>query len=82
MPPNSMPAVLFSETDVNYKLSNLKLNKSPGPDLLHPRVIFELRDLLTKPLTVLFNQSMTQGVIPDDWQMSTVTAIFKKAEKI
>jgi hypothetical protein len=68
-------------TDVHQQLVNLKIDKSPGPDMLHPRVLHELRDVLIKPLTHLFTQSMIQGVLPNDWRMSTVTPVFKKGKK-
>ena len=49
--------------------------------MLHPRVIHELRNVLVKPLTILFNESMHQGVLPDDWKLSNVTAVFKEGKK-
>ena len=81
MQPNSMPNVIFTESAVMQHLTKLKVNKSPGPDMLHPRVLHELRDVLVKPLTVLFNKSMVQSEIPEDWKLSTVTAIHKKGRK-
>ena len=37
--------------------------------------------MLVTPLTKLFIQSLKQGVLPDDWKMSTVTPVFKKGRK-
>jgi len=79
--PNSMPEVTFTEVDVHKQLSTLKIDKSPGPDLLHPRILYELRDVLVSPLTQIFSQSMSQGILPEDWKMSTVTPVFKKGRK-
>ena len=76
-----MPKVIFTEVEVKKQLCNLKIGKSPGPDLLHPRIIHELRDVLVSPLTTLFTQSMNQGILPNDWKMSTVTPVFKKGRK-
>ena len=81
LPSNSMDNITFTDIDVMSQLNKLKLDKSPGPDMLHPRVLHELREVLAKPLTVLFNQSLQQGILPDDWKMSTVTAVFKKGRK-
>jgi hypothetical protein len=51
----------FTLTEVN-KLLNLKeLNttKSPGPDQVHPKVLYELTDIIDKPLcTFLINFSI------------------------
>ena len=35
---------------VKKKFDNLKVNKSPGPDLLHPRLLKELSDVLSYSL--------------------------------
>jgi hypothetical protein len=81
LPLNTMPEVIFTVADVHQQLVKLKINKSPGPDLLHPRVLHELGDVLAGPLTHLFSQSLNQCVVPDDWKMSTVTPVFKKGKK-
>ena len=60
------------------KLHNLNVNKSPGPDNLHPRVIKELVDVLVKPLHIIFNLSLRLGRIPTAWKLATVTAIYKQ----
>jgi len=62
-------------------LGKLKLNKSPGPDLLHPRVLYEVRNELVGPLTCLFNKSMSLGVLPDEWKTSIVSVLHKKGKK-
>jgi hypothetical protein len=59
----------------------MKLNKSPGPDLLHPRVLYEVRNEIVSPLTLIFNQSMNSGVLPEDWKTSFVSVLFKKGKK-
>jgi len=81
MPVDSMPRIEFSELDVAGKLSNLKLNKSPGPDMLHPRVLHEIRNELVRPLTFIFNKSMNDGVLPEEWKTSVVSVLHKKGKK-
>ena len=80
--PNSLPPIVFSKSVVARKLKELKVNKSPGPDLLHPRVLYEVRNELVNPLTCLFNKSMTFGVLPDEWKTSIVSVLHKKGKKI
>ena len=67
--------------DVRKKLSILNPNKSPGSDNLHPRILREMKNVLDKPLTMLYQETLTTGMIPDDWKHAKVTAIFKKGEK-
>ena len=63
------------------KLKNLKTNKSPGPDGIHPRLLKELSDTLTMPLTLIFQASVNQKSIPEDWKLATISAIYKKGNK-
>ena len=81
MPPNSMPKIFFSEADIKLKLSSMKVNKSPGPDMLHPRVFNELQNVIAGKLKQIFEHSLNDGEIPVDWKTSTVTVIYKKGKK-
>lgn len=71
----------ISEDLVFRKLGDLKLDKSPGPDGIHPKLLFELRNELTAPLTKLFNLSLSNGIMPDDWKEANIIPIFKKGKK-
>ena len=61
----------------------LKLNasKSCGPDEIHPQILIELVDLVSKPLALLLNKTMDEGCIPQDWKMVYVSPIFKKGAR-
>ena len=59
------------------KLLNLNVNKTPGPDDMHPYLLKQCADSLSSPLQYLFNQSLT----PTDWKQANVTPIFKKGSK-
>ena len=48
-----MNTLIITEEDFYHKLSNLKTDKSPGSDMLHPRVLFEMRDVITYPLYLI-----------------------------
>lgn len=63
------------EEMVLKKLSELNINKSQGPDEIHPKFLYELRGELAKPLTVLYNFSMKFGAVPQDWKDANVTPI-------
>jgi hypothetical protein len=62
-----LSSINITETQVLEKLQNLKINKSPGPDGIHPKLLYELRYVLVKPLTTLFKLSLKSAVIPNDW---------------
>ena len=53
-----MDALVTSETDLLNRLNKLDINKSPGPDGLHPRILFEVRNETAKGLNIIFNYSL------------------------
>ena len=55
--------------------------KSTGPDLLQPRVLRTLEDVLCGPLNHIFNKSAKTGIIPADLKSANVTAIHKKGNR-
>jgi len=46
--------VVISEEQVIKKLLALKVSKSPGPNLLHPRLLKEVAHEIAAPLTLIF----------------------------
>ena len=49
--------IIINEEIVKKLIEKLNINKSYGPDLLHPRVLKELRESITTPLTLIFKSS-------------------------
>ncbi|KAK4816318.1 hypothetical protein QYF61_015002 [Mycteria americana] len=49
-----------------------------GPDEIHPGVLKELADVLTKPLSIIYQQSWLTGEVPADWRLANVTPIVVK----
>ena len=72
---------VITEADVLKELRNLKPNKSPGIDGMHPNVLKELAEELAKPITVLFQKSAEESELPAHWLQALVTPIFKKGSK-
>ena len=73
-----MPEVVITKDMVYRKLCNLNISKSPGPDMLHPRVLYECRDVIVYPLFLICSKSLQGGKITLDWKLAEVTAIFKR----
>ena len=72
---------LFTEIDIAAKLHRLKIDKSAGPDGIHPRVLKEMSASLNRPLYILFRCSLDNGKIPTAWRDAHVSPIFKKGSK-
>ena len=66
---------------VRNETLKLNVNKSCGPDEIHPQILIELVDLVSKPLALLLNKTMDEGCIPQDWKMVYVSPIFKKGAR-
>jgi hypothetical protein len=50
----------FKESEILKLLQNLDVNKSCGPDGLHPKMLKELSATISKPITIMFNSFMCQ----------------------
>ena len=59
----------------------LNVNKLCAPDEIHPQILIELVDLVSKPLALLLNKTMDEGCILQDWRMAYVSPIFKKGAR-
>ena len=66
---------------IKKKLLKLKVNKSPGPDKIHPRVLHEVAEGILTPLRVIFNTSLRTESLPQEWKHANVTAIYKKGQR-
>ena len=77
--PTARVPVLDKKTEVNLRNINiteelvrneilkLNVNKSCGPDEMHPQILIELVDLVSKSLALLLNKTMGEECIPHDW---------------
>ncbi|KAK4829409.1 hypothetical protein QYF61_003973 [Mycteria americana] len=66
---------------VSDLLHHLDTCKCMGPNGIHPRVLRELVEMLTKPLSILYQQSWLTGEVPLHWRLANVTPIYKKGQK-
>jgi hypothetical protein len=71
----------IQENIVYKKLSELNIHKCPGSDELHPKLLFELKNQLTRPLTNLFRISLDTGIVPQEWKEARVLPLFKKGKR-
>ena len=62
-------------------LMKININKSPGPDQVHPRVLKECAKELAVPLTMLYRASLDGGSLPTAWKDGNITPLFKKGSR-
>ncbi|PKU28707.1 rna-directed dna polymerase from mobile element hypothetical protein [Limosa lapponica baueri] len=66
---------------VSDLLQHLDIHKSMGPNGIHPRVLRELAEMLTKPFFIIYQESWLIGGVPVDWRLANVRPIHKKGHK-
>jgi len=71
----------ISETCILSKLLQLNVAKSMGPDNLHPHFLKNIAKEISLPLSVIFNKSLHERDIPNDWRVANVTAIYKNGNR-
>ena len=66
---------------VRDRLKEQKPGKSAGPGGIHSRVVVETHEQLVRPLTMIFNKSLKEGVVSNSWKEAEVVSIFKKGNR-
>lgn len=70
-----------SDSKILHLLKNLDCNKSAGPDGIHPNLLVQCAESLTQPVVILFNRSLSEGIMPSIWKSALITPIHKKGPK-
>jgi len=68
----------FHEDKILKMLEKLNVSKSPGPDGLHPRILYETRTKITNSLKLIFDASLKLKELPHDWVNANISAVYKK----
>lgn len=68
------------ETILKYLLKSKK-GSSPGLDGISTELLSRCANELTKPLFILFSESLATSTLPGDWLRASVTPVFKKGDK-
>ena len=68
----------IQELEVQRLLSKLNVHKSTGPDAIGNWVLKHCSSSLCKPLTALFNKSLSDGIFQSVWKQANVCPFFKK----
>ena len=76
LPPPEVPPIIFPH-QVCKKLLSLNTSKTCGPDRIPARIIKEFAFELAGPLTSIFNESLTSGIVPAIWKDSYITPVPK-----
>ena len=76
-----MNNIIISEEGVKKQLSSLNPHKATGPDGLPAHVLKECAHEIAPYLTLIFQKSLQEGNVPEDWKKACVAAVFKKGDR-
>ena len=66
-PFSPMGEITVDPKGVLKMLNNLNIHKASGPDGLSARVLKECSSEISPMLALIYNESLAQGTVPDDW---------------
>ncbi|KAI8499469.1 hypothetical protein Bbelb_225200 [Branchiostoma belcheri] len=76
-PKTLLESLQVTVDEVRQQLLSLKVGKSCGPDDITPNLLRRVADSISRPLTHLFNMSLSLGQVPSRWKEANVTPIHK-----
>ena len=79
--PEVLTAIHVTEDIIRKKLMSIRTDKAPGVDELVPRFLAALSDEISVPLSIIYNRSLREGEVPNDWRDATVSPIFKSGSR-
>ena len=80
-PTQGINEIWITEEMVRKKLATVRQDRVGGTDNILPRLLANIPKEISFPLCKLFNKSMLEGAVPEDWKQANVTPIFKKGSK-
>ena len=66
---------------VERAIKALNNSKSPGADRIPVKILKDAINLVSKPLTLIYNASLERGIFPQIWKLARVTPIHKAGTK-
>jgi len=78
--PNSMFFTPTDESEIEKVVNSLKSKKSYGHDKITNWLIKKLKFEISVPLSIIINQSLSSGIVPDEFKIAKVIPIYKANE--
>ena len=77
----NLPPLMITEPGVYKLLTDLKEHKASGPDGVPARVLKHCADSVAPVLQKIFQTSIDNKYLPQDWRKANITPIYKKGDK-
>ena len=85
MPPMIADDFSFSSitpNEIEEEINKLKAKKATGPYSIPISILKTISHLISKPLSVIFNASLSSGIVPENFKLASVIPIFKKGSQL
>ena len=66
--------------DIVKIIKSLKDSSSPGPDGITSYFLKKVVARIAEPLCKVFNVSLSEGILPDEWKVAYIIPLFKKGD--
>ena len=76
-----MPDVSISEAGIYQLLTTLDEHKASGPDRISPYILKHCADEITPILYVIFTQSLSTSLLPNNWLKANICPVATQKEK-
>ena len=76
-----MGQLIVTPEVVTSIINIMKENKSPGVDGLSPKILMETVEQISKPLALVFNMSLQEGIVPLEWKEANIIHLLKKGSQ-
>ena len=73
--------VTFTDDDINLIVKNLNVGKAHGWDNISIRIIKLCSKSIARPLSLIFQSILNDGVVPNDWKKSDIIPCHKRGSK-
>jgi len=60
-----LDGIAVHKEEVLAIVESVKIDKSPGPDGIYPRILWEARQEIAEPLALIFMSSLSAGILED-----------------
>ena len=76
-----LSTVKFVSNDILKIIQNLNPNKAHGHHKISIRMLKICGDSLYRPLELIFNDCLANGIYPSDWRKGNIVPVYKKNDK-
>jgi hypothetical protein len=78
---DELTEIMINPETVRKYLNKINISKAAGPDGIHSKILYEVREAIITPLCIIFNKTLSEGVLPQAWKHASVKPLYKKGNK-